>query len=391
MSDQTTPVWLTTNDCNLVDFQKLTATVTTADAVPMADTVIDRIPVYHGATILATIDDAGYITALLSEWNRVFDSGAGVLMIRGAFADTVLIERVTEALNRIIATEAMASASAGDHFAAAGANSRVWNSHEKLAAADPGLFAAYYKNPIMHLASRAWLGPAYQITAQVNVVHPGGHAQVCHRDYHLGFQGVDQLAAYPRNVHRISAHLTLQGAVAHTTMPIESGPTKVLPYSQQYLPGYVATQLPAFRTHFEAQHVQLPLAAGDMMFFNPAVFHAAGDNNTPHDRFANLLQIGSAFGRTTELVNRTRLCRLMYPVLIEAQQAASMTQREVDDVVAATAEGYAFPCNLDLTPPIDGMAPQSQQQLMRDCLQQGRTAGDFTAMLDQWVGLQRSL
>ena len=34
----------------------------------------------------------------------------------------------------------------------------------------------------------AWLGPNYQMTAQVNLVHPGGDFQQAHRDYHLGFQ-----------------------------------------------------------------------------------------------------------------------------------------------------------------------------------------------------------
>ena len=72
---------------------------------------------------------------------------------------------------------------------------------------------------------QAWLGPRYQVTSQVNVVNPGGAAQVPHRDYHLGFVDVDQLAAYPAHMHRMSAALTLQGAVAHCDMPLESGPT----------------------------------------------------------------------------------------------------------------------------------------------------------------------
>lgn len=127
-----------------------------------------------------------------------------------------------------------------------------------------------------------------------------------------------------------------------------------------------------------------------MMFFNPAVFHAAGDNNTSEDRFSNLLQIGSAFGRTTELVNRTLLCRLLYPVLLEAQASASLTKQELDYVIAASAEGYAFPCNLDLTPPIDGMAPRSQQDIMQLLLTENATTDEFNKMLDNWVALQRS-
>ena len=87
------------------------------------------------------------------------------------------------------------------------------------------------------MVSQAWLGPRYQVTSQVNVVNPGGAAQVPHRDYHLGFVNEDQLSAYPAHMHRMSAVLTLQGAVAHCDMPIESGPTMLLPNSQRFAAG----------------------------------------------------------------------------------------------------------------------------------------------------------
>jgi len=86
----------------------------------------------------------------------------------------------------------------------------------------------------------AWLGPNYQMTAQLNVVYPGGQAQQAHRDYHLGFQTSDMAARYPAHVHVLSPALTLQGGLAHCDMSLESGPTKLLPFSQAYAPGYVA-------------------------------------------------------------------------------------------------------------------------------------------------------
>lgn len=45
----------------------------------------------------------------------------------------------------------------------------------------------------------------------------------------------------PAHPHRMSATLTLQGAVAHCDMPLESGPTMLLPYSQHFAGGYVAS------------------------------------------------------------------------------------------------------------------------------------------------------
>ena len=73
---------------------------------------------------------------------------------------------------------------------------------------------------------------------------------------------------YPVHVHSSSAVLTLQGVVAHCDMPLESGPTLYLLYSQAYLPGYLATGLPEFKACFAEHHVQLALEKGDAAFFN---------------------------------------------------------------------------------------------------------------------------
>ena len=165
-------------------------------------------------------------------------------------------------------------AAAGDHFGKPGANDRIWNAAQKLALHAPQVFADYYANDTVALISQAWLGPRYQVTSQVNVVNPSGAAQVPHRDYHLGFVDPDQLAAYPAHLHRMSAVLTLQGAVAHCDMPLESGPTMLLPYSQRFEAGYIAFYRPEFLEYFAAHHVQTPLRKGDAVFFNPGLFHA---------------------------------------------------------------------------------------------------------------------
>ena len=99
------------------------------------------------------------------------------------------------------------------------------------------MFADYYANNLIAAVCRAWLGPGYQVTSQVNVVNPGGAAQSAHRDYHLGFASDTQAVRFPAHVHRLSPVLTLQGAVAHTDMPAETGPTIYLPHSHKYLPG----------------------------------------------------------------------------------------------------------------------------------------------------------
>ena len=377
------PVWMTGDSCSLADFRALVETEATRQQYPLAADIIRNVPIYGGAKIRQAAGDAAAGRALMGEWHEVFLDGPGVVVLRNAYDDAALVDGVSDVLRAIIADERAANAGKGDHFAKAGANARVWNSHEKLCMRAPELFARYAANDALAMASRSWLGPLYQITAQVNLVYPGGAAQTPHRDYHMGFQQEHQLREYPTTVHRLSAALTLQGAVAHCDMPVETGPTKILPYSQAYLPGYFATHRPEFRDYFEEHFVQLPLMKGDAMFFNPALFHAAGTNLTAStERLANLFQIGWGYGRSIEIVDRARMTRHLYPAMLAMQRAGRLSAREMENLIAATAEGYPFPCNLDIDSPLSGMAPPSQQDILRQALKEGWDAGRLNAEID---------
>jgi ectoine hydroxylase-related dioxygenase (phytanoyl-CoA dioxygenase family) len=384
-------VWLDAGSCSLDEFRTLVEIDTPAESVPHAIGIEANIPVYDADEVRLVVDDKDALKAFMAEWNRVLAAGPGIVVFKNAFDDAALIDGVTEVLSAVIEREEALASGSGDHFAPAGANSRVWNAHEKLCMADPQLFARYNANPIIPLISRSWLGPHYQITTQVNVVRPGGKAQTCHRDYHMGFQGSDDLAQYPAVAHDLTPLLTLQGAVAHCDMPIESGPTKLLPYSQTYRPGFFATLQPAFRAYFEEHCVQLPLDKGDALFFNPATFHAAGENRSSSiHRFANLMQIGSGYGRSIEIVDRFRMSKALYPVLLDLKQTGILSEMETDNVVAACAEGYPFPANLDIDSPLSGMAPESQQQLMHRALRDGWDADRFLAALQEQTDRKRS-
>jgi len=114
--------------------------------------------------------------------------------------------------------------------------------------------------------------------------------------------------------------------------------------------------------------LQLPLAQGDAVFLNPALFHAAGHNRSQHiRRMANLLQISSAFGRPTESVDREALTNAVYPALLQRKRAGAAGPW-LHNVVAACAEGYAFPTNLDLDVPLDGLAPPAPAQIVMQAL-----------------------
>ena len=222
------------------------------------------------------------------------------------------------------------------------------------------------------------MGPNYQMTAQVNLVHPGGDAQQAHRDYHLGFQTAEVSSLYPSHVHELSPALTLQGAIAHCDMPVESGPTKLLPFSQAYLPGYAAWRREDFREVFESKYVQLPLNKGDAIFFSPAIFHAAGSNISSNiHRMANLLQVSSAFGRAMETIDRTKMCVLTYPRAKKHFDGETLSIFEIKAAVAAIAEGYSFPTNLDNDPPKGGLAPETQQALFLRALKSKMNRVEF--------------
>ena len=227
------------------------------------------------------------------------------------------------------------------------------------------------------------------MTAQVNQVRPGGKAQKAHRDYHLGFQNADQSARYPRHAHEVTATLTLQGAVAHCDMPLESGPTKLLPFSQLYPPGYLAFHDADHSRHFEDAHVQLPLEKGDAVFFNPALFHAAGENrSTDINRMVNLLQVSSAFGRAMEAVDRRAMNIALFPHLVALKQGGRLSPAELDAAITACAEGYSFPTNLDTDPPVGGNAPESQADMLRRAVEEGWTEDELRNALDQMATRQ---
>ncbi|MGW1958025.1 phytanoyl-CoA dioxygenase family protein [Streptomyces sp. NPDC001920] len=368
--------WLSEQDCDLAAFGALVERTTDLADHPYACAVQEGVLVYDSDRLRAADP-----RAVRAELVRALTDGPGVVVFRGAFCDSEVVDRLSAVFDALIAEQRASGVNAGDHFARPGANDRVWNALEKAALHDAEAFADYYANDILALVSTAWLGPGYQVTSQVNVVNPGGAAQTAHRDYHLGFLTAEAAAAYPAHVHALSPALTLQGAVAHCDMPVETGPTMYLPYSQTYEPGYLAWRLPEFQAYFDAHHVQLPLAKGDAAFFNPALFHAAGTNRSAHvRRMANLLQVSSAFGRAMETVDREAVVNAVYPVLL-GRRGAGADEAWLGNVIAASAEGYPFPTNLDSDPPVDGSAPSSQADVVRRALRESWTPEALRAEL----------
>lgn len=370
------PSWFVDADYDVESFRELITRTTPPSDVPTAIDIASNIPIYDGQAMRDIARDPDRRRALIGEVAWALAHGPGTVAFKHALNDEEhRLADATEIFQQIIADQHAAGRPVGDHFAKPGSNDRVWNSHEKLAQRDPEVFVAYCSADVIHLGCEAWLGPHYQISAQVNRVNPGGTAQVPHRDYHVGFYTADQMERFPRHVHLMSQALTLQGAVAHTDMPLESGPTMLLPFSQLFPAGFIASYHDDFRAAFADHMVQLPLERGDMVFFNPALFHGAGANvTTDFQRMANLFQVSSAFGRTMETMNPDITALAAYPYL-----AGLADDRTRENVIAAACEGYAFPTNLDSDPPIGGLAPSSQADIVRQAVADGWTLDQLQA------------
>lgn len=365
------------DQASVTDLSVICAQRISPDEYSLATDVQSEVLIYDREVL----DDAAMTDkrAVLSELHKALSDGPGVIVIRGLYPQSDIVDRASQAFEAIMQEEEKTKVQA-DHFSRAGNNGRIWNALQKMAEASPEIFSEYYANPTLGMICQAWLGPAWRMTSQVNQVRPGGEAQQAHRDYHLGFQQSAFAAEFPVPVQIMSQYLTLQGAVAHSEMPLESGPTRLLPWSHQYGLGYLSYRRPEFIDYFNKNFIQLPLRKGDGLFFNPALFHAAGNNTTSHQiRTANLLQISSAFGVPMEEVNHEKMLKLLYPVML----SSTLTEDELNALIAVAARGYSFPTNLDTDPPVGGLVPKTQQQLVRESLNRKVSYEEFTRLLDE--------
>ena len=310
---------------------------------PLSDSISNNVVIYDAKDFRSFVGNIEQEIKLKTEMHHVLESGPGVFVVRNLYNEDV-IDESNAIFEKIVKNE---SNSSNDHFAA-GTNTRIWNSFQKVAMENQEAFINYYSNDLVKIIAESWCGPNSQMTAQVNIVRPGGEMQKPHRDYHLGFQENEVVEKFPISIHRLSNYLTLQGGVAHTDMPLESGPTVVLPYSQQYDLGYLTWRDTKFADFFNKYSVQNSMSKGDGIFFNPAIFHAAGANTTNNfHRIGNLLQISSAFGKTMEHIDYIKIITHIYPSLLDHIKNKTLSERLIENVLICATDGYAFPTNLD--------------------------------------------
>ena len=336
-------VYFSESDIDYDDLTKICSQKTLQEDYPLSDSVSNNVVIYDANYLETFIGDSENELRLKTELHQVLEGGPGVFVIRNLYRHDA-IDQSNNIFEKIVESEGNTS---NDHFAS-GTNTRIWNAFQKVALEDPNAFISYYSNNRLKLVAESWCGPNSQMTAQVNIVRPGGEMQKPHRDYHLGFQENQIVELFPISAHRLSNYLTLQGGVAHTDMPLASGPTMVLPYSQQYELGYLAWRDNACTDFFNDNAVQNQMNKGDGIFFNPALLHGAGSNTTKDfHRIGNLLQISSPFGKTMERIDYLKIINRIYPLLLEHSINKTLSEKLIENVLVCATDGYAFPTNLD--------------------------------------------
>ena len=157
---------------------------------PLADDVQKNVPIYNASKIHSLINDQSSLDRYMNEWTDVLLDGPGIVVFRGAFADTSVVDRTTDVLNELIAEEKRRMGERGDHFGRVGQNARLWNAHEKLCIAAPEVFVRYNAIDIVDLISRAWLGRSRGGCARAMLKA----VAVGEKQYVLGFKGVRDVA-----------------------------------------------------------------------------------------------------------------------------------------------------------------------------------------------------
>jgi hypothetical protein len=98
------------------------------------------------------------------------------------------------------------------------------------------------------------------------------------------------------------------------------------------------------------------------------------------------LQVSSAFGKTMKSIDSMTLVERCWNMLLSKHRSEGLSL-EVKSFVAAVAEGYPFPLNLDRrTPALGGMAPECEQDVLLSGLDQ---QADLDKILLQLMNIKK--
>ena len=169
---------------------------------------------------------------MMAEWASVMRDGPGIVVLRGAFADLAPVDAATESFS-----PSSTSSGARTRRAATISPSRApttgsgtrWKSWP---CARPSASRAITPTRRSRWSRRPGSGPAIRSPRRSIASIPAARRNRRIATITWASRRAEEIAGFPAHAHQLSPLLTLQGAVAHCDMPIESGPTLYLPFSQ---------------------------------------------------------------------------------------------------------------------------------------------------------------
>ena len=90
-----------------------------------------------------------------------------------------------------------------------------------------------------------------------------------------------------------------------------------------------------------------------------------------------------------ESVDRASMSVALFPAL-RAMRDVGAAPAMIANAIAACAEDYAFPTNLDLDQPIDGLAPMTQAEILGQAVADGWSQQRLEAELGAWSARRQS-
>ena len=138
------PGYYHSGECNLADFKKTVDQKLDIGSVPNAAEINKNIPIYNIEDLQNALQSDELKFELMAEWAWILRESSGAIVLRNAYKDTTVIDEATKLYEDIIADEKLKSGGGADHFAAAGANDRIWNSLQKLCESSPDVFLRYF-------------------------------------------------------------------------------------------------------------------------------------------------------------------------------------------------------------------------------------------------------
>ena len=239
--------WPTSSTCSVEQ-------TTTSPTTRMPPRSSSGVLIYDGERLRKEPPARAGAAAVEAELARALTDGPGIVVFdRGVRRPVGRRPCHGGSSRRSSPTQRAAGGAAGDHFAKAGQNDRIWNALEKLALRDPGRV----RRLLRQRHPRAGLPRPGSAPATRSPRRSTSSTRAARRRPRTA---TTTWASIGREVARGSRPMCTgcrpcspcRARSRTRDMPAETGPTMYLPHSQKYLPGYLAWRRPEFREYFEA-------------------------------------------------------------------------------------------------------------------------------------------